>query len=148
MDPELTGRAEGISGGKLPHPREELSKATVEEGHANYEVGDEDVASMDVVEGENQGRRRKTEKAPAEIELRGIVSGRAMPDQRRRTRVQGSQDGSGFGGEHRPSQCQTWLEPCKHFKSDERSIERRGKRSGERSWAQKNQGRDACGGFI
>jgi hypothetical protein len=50
MDPELTGCAEGVSGSELPHAGEELSEATVKEGHADDNVGDEDVAGMDVVE--------------------------------------------------------------------------------------------------
>jgi hypothetical protein len=52
-NPLLTSGTEGISRSELPHASEELSKATEEEGHAYHDVGDSDVACVDIVEGEN-----------------------------------------------------------------------------------------------
>ena len=57
----LTSRTKRVASSKLPHAREQLSKAANEEGHADDDVRVADAADTGVVEGEDQRRRREGE---------------------------------------------------------------------------------------
>ena len=59
----LTCGSEGISLGKLPHAREDMSDTAAEDRHAYDEIGMFDVPCLDVVEGYHQRCRAEREEA-------------------------------------------------------------------------------------
>lgn len=61
----LTGGAEGVARGELPHAGEELREAAAEERHADDDVRHGDVPHVDVVQRQDERRRREREQAPA-----------------------------------------------------------------------------------
>ena len=69
---EPTSCAKGVTRGKLPHAGKELGQPTVEEGHADDDVGNSDVASMHVVEGKD--KRGRCESEQASTMMRAVMS--------------------------------------------------------------------------
>jgi hypothetical protein len=77
--PKLTGCTERVTRDELPHASKQLSKTTVEEGHAYYDIWNSNVTGMYVVKGEYEGRRRESEQSTAwSISIR--VQGRYHPN--------------------------------------------------------------------
>lgn len=56
-----TGGTKCVLSGKLPHAGDKLGKAPNEEGHAENDVGMGDPPRLNVVQGEDEGRRRESE---------------------------------------------------------------------------------------
>ena len=77
--PVLTCGAKRVRARKLPHAREQLSKAANEEGHADDDVRCGDAPGLDVVHGEDEGRRREAEETAVDTsevhEHRAIAQG-------------------------------------------------------------------------
>jgi len=51
-----SGSAESVAGGELPHPSSKLSETADEASHTDDGVGDGNIASMDVIHGQDEGR--------------------------------------------------------------------------------------------
>lgn len=56
MNMTLTSGAKDVATGEFPHPGEKLNKTTGEDCHADNDVGGCDPASLDIDEGEYEGR--------------------------------------------------------------------------------------------
>ena len=57
------GKDTHVSAGKLPHTGKKLDEPTNTDGHADNHVGSGNVASADIVEGEDEGGRGEGEQA-------------------------------------------------------------------------------------
>jgi len=57
------GSTESITGGELPHASKKLSESSVEEGHADHDIGDSNVTSDYIEHGENVSRASKSEQS-------------------------------------------------------------------------------------
>jgi len=67
-DPETTirgegGGTEGVAASKLPHASQELDETSYTDCHTDDDIRDGDVTGLDVVQGEDEGRRGEREEA-------------------------------------------------------------------------------------
>lgn len=101
---KLTGCAKRITRDELPHASKELGESTVEECHADNDIGNGNVACLRVVKREDERRRRKSKQASTEMDECHRRRQDSRP--RKRTGEQGCRPGTGAGGFH-ASRCQT-----------------------------------------
>ena len=59
----LTSRAERVTCDKLPHASKELSKTTIEKGHADYDIRNGNMLRLYVVKGQDERCRCKSKKS-------------------------------------------------------------------------------------